>query len=154
MHIKLQFQKNQAPGERGIVMRGTKRSRLSPLFYAFCCILAALVFAPPARAHSIERISVASDGAPANWGSWCSSLSADGRFVAFYSVADNLILGDINGPYGDIYVHDRATGITERVSLPAQDASTVAPSISVVVPRTRFRPRSRARCAKREVRSM
>ena len=102
-------------------MHGTKTTRLSLLLLASCCILAA-VLAQLACAHTIERVSVASDGTPANWGSWCSSLSADGRFVAFYSVADNLIPGDINGSYGDIYVHDRSTGITERVSVSSDGA--------------------------------
>jgi Tol biopolymer transport system component len=45
------------------------------------------------------------------------TLSADGRYVAFYSDASNLVLGDTNG-YADIFVHDRETGETTRVSVP------------------------------------
>ena len=45
-----------------------------------------------------------------------SSLSADGRYVAFTSFASNLVTGDTNGVQ-DIFVHDRNTGITTRVSL-------------------------------------
>ena len=44
------------------------------------------------------------------------SISADGRFVAFYSYADNLVSGYTNGSY-DIFVHDRQTGETTLVSV-------------------------------------
>src|SRR5438552_5408513 len=37
------------------------------------------------------------------------------RVVAFYSNASNLVPGDTNGE--DVFVHDRQTGITERVSV-------------------------------------
>src|SRR5439155_969179 len=42
--------------------------------------------------------------------------SADGRFVAFQSDATNLVAGDTNGAT-DVFVHDRQTGATERVSV-------------------------------------
>src|SRR5439155_1073811 len=41
---------------------------------------------------------------------------ADGRFVAFHSAATNLVTGDTNGA-ADVFVHDRQTGTTERVSV-------------------------------------
>jgi cold shock CspA family protein len=43
-------------------------------------------------------------------------LSGDGRFVAFESVATNLVVGDTNGA-SDVFVHDRQTGATTRVSV-------------------------------------
>lgn len=43
------------------------------------------------------------------------SLSADGHYVAFASDADNLVTGDTNG-YGDVFVHDRASGANVLVS--------------------------------------
>jgi Tol biopolymer transport system component len=43
------------------------------------------------------------------------SISADNRYVAFESVATNLVAGDTNG-YSDIFVQDRQTGTTTRVS--------------------------------------
>ena len=61
------------------------------------------------------RVSVASDGTQGNSSSSYPSISADGRFVAFESWADNLVNGDTNGT-GDVFVHDRLTGLTERVS--------------------------------------
>ncbi|MFA5508567.1 MAG: hypothetical protein WC314_13355 [Vulcanimicrobiota bacterium] len=61
------------------------------------------------------------------------SLSADGRYVAFTSDANNLVLGDTNRNL-DVFVHDRQTAQTTRVSLEpggAQAHSTsAAPSIS------------------------
>ncbi|MCB8926876.1 MAG: PD40 domain-containing protein [Ardenticatenaceae bacterium] len=62
------------------------------------------------------RVSVASDGTEANAFSWWSSISADGRYVAFQSHASNLVSGDTNGT-GDIFVYDRQTGQTTRVSV-------------------------------------
>src|SRR5262249_7394427 len=44
------------------------------------------------------------------------SLSADGRYVVFESASDNLVAGDTNAR-DDIFVHDRLTGTTERVSV-------------------------------------
>ena len=63
----------------------------------------------------VERVSAASDGTESNSSSYQPSISADGRYVAFYSDANNLISGDTNGT-SDIFVHDRQTGTTERVS--------------------------------------
>ncbi|NQT21413.1 MAG: hypothetical protein HQ592_17030, partial [Planctomycetes bacterium] len=69
-----------------------------------------------AAAATTERVSVASDGVQANSSSIRPSISAAGRFVAFKSTASNLVPGDTNGT-GDIFVHDRQTGQTERVSV-------------------------------------
>ena len=65
------------------------------------------------------RVSVATDGAQATGdsvGSLKPSLSADGRFVAFISDALNLVTGDTNN-FWDVFVHDRTTGVTTRVSV-------------------------------------
>jgi Tol biopolymer transport system component len=63
-----------------------------------------------------ERVSVASDGTQANNDSDRSLISDDGRYVAFSSSADNLVEGDTNGVQ-DVFVHDRVTGETTRVSV-------------------------------------
>jgi archaellum component FlaF (FlaF/FlaG flagellin family) len=63
-----------------------------------------------------RRVSVSSAGAEANGSSATASISADGRFVAFTSVASNLVAGDTNG-VGDIFVRDLGSGQTSRVSV-------------------------------------
>src|SRR5262245_18928628 len=64
-----------------------------------------------------ERVSVDSAGGQAYFASqFPGDIFADGRFVSFHSVADNLVAGDTNDEF-DVFVHDRATGITERVSV-------------------------------------
>src|SRR5439155_1444704 len=82
-----------------------------------------------------ERVTVASDGTQGNSDSFAPSISADGCFVAFASFASNLVSGDTNGA-PDVFVHDRLTGATERVSV-ASDGTQAqgndrqsAPSIS------------------------
>jgi hypothetical protein len=71
-----------------------------------------------------ERVSVDSSGAEGNHeSSMFSSISADGRFVAFSSAASNLVSDDTNGSL-DVFVHDRETGITERVSVDSSGAQT------------------------------
>jgi alpha-tubulin suppressor-like RCC1 family protein len=63
-----------------------------------------------------ERVSVDSLGAQSDGNSYQPSISSDGRYVAFWSDADNLVTGDTNG-VADVFVHDRQTGTTERVSV-------------------------------------
>ena len=77
---------------------------------------AGLLLATGAQAQTTERVSVASDGTEGNGGSFNPAISADGRFVAFFSPASNLVSGDTNG-WADIFVHDRDTGTTERVNV-------------------------------------
>jgi Tol biopolymer transport system component len=59
---------------------------------------------------------VASDGAQGNDYSTHPSISADGRYVAFESDASNLVSGETNGIV-DVFVHDRQSGQTTRVSV-------------------------------------
>jgi len=68
-----------------------------------------------------ERVSVDSSGGQGNDYSYWPSLSADGQIAAFYSNANNFVAGDTNG-YPDVFVHDRATGITQRVSVDSSGA--------------------------------
>ena len=66
-----------------------------------------------------ERVSVAQAGLPAqpNGDSFKPSISANGRYVAFYSFATNLgIAADING-VSDVFVFDRTLLVTQRVSV-------------------------------------
>ena len=82
-----------------------------------------------------SRVSVSSSGAQGNLASDQPAISADGRFIAFRSYADNLVAGDTarcsnSSDYdgevscADIFVHDRQTGQTVRVSLGAAGAQS------------------------------
>ena len=72
-------------------------------------------------AGTTTRVSVASDGTQGNDFSGDSAISATGRFVAFDSPATNLVSGDTNG-VPDVFVHDRKTGQTTRVSVASDGA--------------------------------
>jgi Tol biopolymer transport system component len=61
-------------------------------------------------------VSVSSEGRQANGPSRAPALSGDGAIVAFRSDASNLVADDTNET-GDIFVHDRRTGETTRVSI-------------------------------------
>ena len=79
------------------------------------------VFVRDCVARVTARVSVSSGGAEANGDSFHPAMSPDGRFVAFMSYASNLVTGDTNG-VGDIFVHDRVTGTTDRVSVSSTGA--------------------------------
>ncbi len=82
----------------------------------------------------IERVSVASDGTQGNNVSYSgdNSLSADGRFVVFQSEASNLVSGDTNN-HRDIFVHDRESGTTKRVSISSAGTQANAMSQSPMI---------------------
>ena len=68
-----------------------------------------------------ERVSVTGEGTQGDGRSFQPSVSGDGRFVAFASLASNLVPGDTNG-FADVFLHDRQTGTTNRLSV-APDGS-------------------------------
>lgn len=71
---------------------------------------------------ALEMISVTPSGAPGNATTDSyASLSADGNLIAFYSVASDLVSNDVNGVM-DVFVRDRALGVTERVSVSSSGA--------------------------------
>jgi tricorn protease-like protein len=74
------------------------------------------VFVNDRRTGETTRVSVSSAGEQAKGGSFVDSISANGRFVPFVSSASNLVAGDTNRRF-DIFVHDRTTGETQRVSV-------------------------------------
>lgn len=68
------------------------------------------------QAQQTTRVSVRSNGAQGNGDSIIPNISADGRYVVFSSTASNLVVGDTNAT-DDVFVHDRVTKRTTRVSL-------------------------------------
>ncbi|MEW6741292.1 MAG: right-handed parallel beta-helix repeat-containing protein [Planctomycetota bacterium] len=80
-----------------------------------------------------ERVSLSSRGEEGNYGSAWPRISADGLMVVFSSWATNLVPGDRNGE-ADVFLRDRRTGQTTRVSCSASgaeaDGSSHRPAIS------------------------
>ena len=74
-----------------------------------------------------KRVSVASNGTESNQGSFEPSISADGRYIAFWSRATNLVAGDTNG-WHDVFVHDTQTAVTKRVSVASNGTQGNKPS--------------------------
>ena len=63
-----------------------------------------------------ERVSISSSGQEGNHDSWEARICGNGRFVAFWSRASNLVANDMNGR-PDIFRHDRQGGQTVRVNI-------------------------------------
>jgi Tol biopolymer transport system component len=74
------------------------------------------IFVHDRQAHTTQLITWAEDGSPANASSGPQSISSDGRWVVFVSIASNLVAGDA-GNQSDVFVHDRQTGRTTLVSM-------------------------------------
>jgi beta propeller repeat protein len=77
------------------------------------------VFLKDLTTGQTTRISTDSAGAQANNASDRMDISADGRYVAFRSLASNLVSGDTRGKW-DVFVKDTQTGLTVCLS---QDGS-------------------------------
>jgi Tol biopolymer transport system component len=91
------------------------------------------IFVRDRLTNTTTRVSVDSAGNQANSRSVGSSISADGRFVAFHSDASNIVPGDTNGKR-DIFVRDTLTNTTTRVSFDSAgnqaNSESYYPSIS------------------------
>ncbi len=79
------------------------------------------VFLKDTQTGVITRVSTDSAGAEGSNHSLFPALSADGRYVAFYSYASNLVAGDTNGQR-DTFVKDMLTGVTARVNTDSSGA--------------------------------
>ncbi len=93
------------------------------------------VFVRDRREQTTRRMSVASGGAQADAASGGAVISGDGHIVVFTSGATNLAAGDTNGT-GDVFVRNRATKRTSRVSVGAGGAQGNAMSGSPAVSET------------------
>ena len=80
------------------------------------------VFVRDRRTGTTTRVSVNSAGAQADGESGSPAISANGRFVTFVSRARNLVAGDRNGRRTDVFVRDRRSGRTVRLSPGASSA--------------------------------
>lgn len=88
-----------------------------------------LVPAPLLAQPTTTRVSLDSGGSEGNQDSSSPDISANGRFVAFQSSATNLVAGDTNG-VADVFVTDRKTGKTTRVSVSSGGGQATGYSLS------------------------
>lgn len=82
-----------------------------------CALLVVFSFCGTVSATDhTEYVSISSNGTLSNGYSGEPSVSADGRYVAFSSYANNLVTNDTNYQ-SDIFVRDSVSNVTERVSI-------------------------------------
>jgi hypothetical protein len=74
------------------------------------------VFVKDLASGAVSLISRNTQGVPANAASAAPAVSGDGRYVAFYSGASDLVPGDTN-ERSDIFLYDRNSGLTSRISV-------------------------------------
>jgi Tol biopolymer transport system component len=101
-----------------------RAGRVTVLLLGLAALSATALPVAHAAPGTTERVSVASDGTQANNISGrrgAPAASADGRVVVFDSLASNLVAGDTNA-FDDIFVRDRASGTTQRVSVSSRGA--------------------------------
>lgn len=91
------------------------------------------VFLYDRNSFGVTRISVSSQGQPADENCTLGGISRDGRYAVFRSLTDQLVPGDSNG-FADAFLFDRKKGRVQRVSLASNgsqaNAAVFAPTIS------------------------
>lgn len=100
-----------------------------------CCLILVVTILPSETGAQCKtsRVSVDTSGVQGNDHSFKPSVSTDGLYTAYESRASNLVTGDTNGSE-DIFIHERPSGITFRVSVDSTGSqafgSSMNPSIS------------------------
>ncbi len=74
------------------------------------------IFVYDRQNNTMERISVADNETEGNNYSYHPSISNDGRFVVFHSIASNLVPNDTNRNW-DIFLYDRQNRHIKRISV-------------------------------------
>ena len=74
------------------------------------------IFAPAWAQETTELVSLRSGGVQGDLWSYYPAMSSDGRFIAFWSHATNLVPGDTNGN-PDVFVRDRQMGTTQPLNV-------------------------------------
>ena len=113
------------PGDRD---RGARmKTKLLPRVLVFVLAIALGAAACPAGAvptmPTVARVSVSSAGAEANRQSYWPAVSSTGRYVTFASDSWTLVAGDTNNT-ADVFLRDRLSGTTTRVSRSASGAQS------------------------------
>ena len=92
------------------------------------------VFVRDTQTSTTTIVNKDNNGTIGNSCSYDPSISADGRYIAFASYADNLVTNDNNGYSSDIFVHDMTIQTTIRASVDSMgteaNSNSYKPSIS------------------------
>ncbi len=104
-----------------------KQQRLRLGWVVAMVVVGAMSDARDAGAATTELVSIAADGGAADGETLTATMTPDGQWVAFSSTANNLIVGDTNQcdddgnevteNCGDVFVRNRVTATTTRVSV-------------------------------------
>lgn len=82
--------------------------------------------------EDVDVISVSSAGVQGNNHSFAPAMSADARFIAFQSLANNFVPGDTN-EVADVFLRDRINGATSRISVGVDGAQGDNQSLDRVI---------------------
>lgn len=88
---------------------------------------------------STVLVSVGTNGAVSDGSSYKSTMTPDGRYIAFSSTADNLVDADTNG-IPDVFVRDMTSNLTTLISVGAQTNSllTAGSDVPLLTPDGRY----------------
>ena len=90
------------------------------------------IFVRDRSSGTTECASLSTSGAQPNGHCTYARISGDGRFVTFTSSATNLVAGDTNAS-SDIFLRDRSSGTTDRVSVATGGAQASAQSLDAAI---------------------
>jgi hypothetical protein len=88
------------------------------------------IFRKDLQTNDMVRASLSAAGAQGNANSMHAAVSADGRYVAFESLAGNLVTGDTNQVL-DVFYKDLQTGAIQRVSVSNAGAQITQPEVTM-----------------------
>lgn len=101
----------------GVNFMGRRTTYRIATLVGLCILLGTTISATPLPVTGIERVSVSSTGVQGEHWSSLGSISADGRYVAFHTMANNFLDIDQNDTKADVFVHDRQAKSTTLVSM-------------------------------------
>jgi len=87
--------------------------------------------------HTTELVPLTTTGEAPNDDFTVTDITADGRYLLFYTRASNIVPGDTNGDY-DAFLRDRVAGTTERVGLTSAGEPFARSGGSAITPEGRY----------------
>lgn len=116
-----------------VQQRASLHRGLSAVAIASALAVTGLAASPAVAAPSngtTELVTAPSGGGAGNAQSWVPSITPDGRYVAFMSLATNLTGSDVSDGNWDVFVKDNRTGAITKVSTGLDGVGANGDSIS------------------------